>query len=180
MGRFCLLCFHCVVKLQFPNSSVLIVKMLGMKSILALSLLILLPDRVNSDEVADAVRAAREKLLENFSKEELAALSDEQINHIIERDTLPQARKIAVTALKRLTQYSRMMNALPESWKVRFLKSQLERFDAEVQLFKSLPIKTHERILSHVLARMPGAEDPSKTTPGSSARSASISVPRPL
>ena len=115
--------------------------MLGSKSILALSLLTLLPDRVNSDEVADAVRAAREKLLENFSKEELAALSDEQINHIIERDTLPQARKIvskessrkkekeanlsslkAVTALKRLTQYSRMMNALPESWKVRFLK----------------------------------------------------------
>ena len=83
-----------MVKLQFPNSSVLIVKMLGMKSILALSLLTLIPDRVNSDEVADAVRAAREKLLENFSKEELAALSDEQINHIIERDTLPQARKI--------------------------------------------------------------------------------------
>ena len=116
--------------------------MIGLKSILALSLLILLPERANSDEVADAVRAAREKLLENFSKEELAALSDEQINHIIERDTLPQARKIvskgnsckkrkkkrlishlkAVTALKRLTQYSRMMNALPESWKVRFLK----------------------------------------------------------
>ena len=28
----------------------------------------------------------------------------------------------AVTGLKRLTQYSRMMNALPESWKIRFLK----------------------------------------------------------
>ena len=68
--------------------------MWGLTSILALSLLILPPDEVNSDEVADVVRAAREKLLENFSKEELDALSDEQINHIIERDTLPQARKI--------------------------------------------------------------------------------------
>ena len=81
-------------EIEISKFLVLIVEMMGLKSILALSLLILLPERANSDEVADAVRAAREKLLENFSKEELAALSDEQINHIIERDTLPQARKI--------------------------------------------------------------------------------------
>merc|ERR1712154_122572 len=72
---------------------------------------------------------------------------------------LPQARKIAVSALRRLMQYSGMIGALPESWKIRFLSSQLDRFESEVQLFKSLPVRTQERILSHVLARMPMAEN---------------------
>ena len=66
--------------------------MLGFKYFLALSFLISLPNAANSDEVADAASAARKELLKNFSKEELATLSDDQIHHIIER--LPQARKI--------------------------------------------------------------------------------------
>ena len=66
--------------------------MLGLKYFLALSFLMSLPNAANSDEVADAASAARKELLKNFSKEELATLSDDQIHHIIER--LPQARKI--------------------------------------------------------------------------------------
>ena len=70
-------------------------KMLGLNYLIVLSVLISLPDAANSydpDEMADAARAARKQLLNNFSKEELATLSDDQIHHIIEM--LPQARKI--------------------------------------------------------------------------------------
>ena len=66
--------------------------MVGMKSVLTLIFLITLPNAAHSDEIADAAREAREKLLRNFSKEELATLSDDQIHRIIEM--LPQARKI--------------------------------------------------------------------------------------
>ena len=66
--------------------------MLGLTSFLVLSLLISLPNAANSDELTDAAKAARKEVLKNFSKEELAALSDDRIHQIIEM--LPQARKI--------------------------------------------------------------------------------------
>merc|ERR1712039_237058 len=34
----------------------------------------------------------------------------------------------------------------------------VEEFEAQVRLFKALPVKTQERILSHALARMPKRE----------------------
>merc|ERR1711934_111859 len=132
-------------------------KMLGLTSFLVLSLLISLLNAANSDELTEAAKAARKEVLKNFFKEELAALFDDQIHQIIEM--LSQARQIAVSALGRLRRYSGMIGALSESWKVRFLNRQLDRFESEVQLFKSLPVRTQERILSHVLARMPAAED---------------------
>ena len=122
--------------------------MLGFKYFLALSFLISLPNAANSDEMADAASAARKALLKNFSEEELATLSDDQINQIIEK--LPQARKIvrilcianflqifcdsvcltspppppikAVSALRRLEQYSGVISRMPDSVKVRFLE----------------------------------------------------------
>lgn len=66
--------------------------MLGLTSFLVLSLLISLPNAANSDELTEAAKAARKEVLKNFSKEELAALSDDQIHQIIEM--LPQARQI--------------------------------------------------------------------------------------